>query len=74
MKDDIIHQFPERHIHFSAVINLDGLVKLLVDRSNLYAHQNDGEFHTNEQEMRVFSETNYIMSMNKLPTMESYWE
>ena len=53
MKHDIIHQFPERHIHFFAVINLDGLVKLLFDRSNLYAHQNDGEFHTNQHEMRV---------------------
>ena len=37
-KANIIHQFPEHHISFdvfSAVANLDGLVKLLVDESNL---------------------------------------
>ena len=41
LKADIIHQFPEHHITFHvffAVTNLDGLVKLLVDESNLYAH------------------------------------
>ena len=37
-KANIIHQFPEHHISFdvfSAVANLDGLVKLLVGESNL---------------------------------------
>ena len=77
MKADIIHHFPEHHIPFdvfSAVTNLDGLLKLLVDESNLYALQNGREFHTNEQEMRVCLGINYIMSINKLPTMKSYWE
>ena len=74
LKVDIIHQFSEHHIPFdvfSAVTNLDGLVKLLVDESNLYAQQNGREFHTNEQKMTVFLGINYIMSINKLPVIKS---
>ena len=77
MKGDIIHQFPEHHIPFdvfSTVTNLDGLVKPFVDESNLYAQQNGREFHTNKQEMRTFLGLNYIMSINKLPTIKSCWE
>ena len=57
LKADIIHQFPELLILFdvfSAVINLDGLPKLLVDESNLYTQKNGREFHTNKQETRAF--------------------
>ena len=77
LKTDIIHQFPEYHIHFdvfSAVTNLDGLVKLLVDESNFYTWQNGREFHTNKQDVRAFLGINFIMSINKLPTVKSYWE
>ena len=77
MKTDIIHQFPEHHIPFdvfSAVGNSYGLAKLLVNECNLYALQNGREFHTNKQEMRSFLGINYIMSVNKLPTIKSYWE
>ena len=75
MKADIIHQFPEHHIPFdvfSAVTNVDGLVKRLVDKLNLYVQQNGREFHTNEREMRAG--INYIMSIRKPPTVKSYWE
>ena len=54
LKVDIIFQFPEHHIPFdvfSAVTNLDGLIKVLVDESNLCAQQNRREFHTNEQQL-----------------------
>ena len=77
LKADIIHQVPEHHIPFdafSAVTNLDGLVKLFADESNLYVQQNNSEFHTNEQEMRAFFGINYIMSINKLPTIKHYWK
>ena len=76
LKAGIIHQFPERDIYFdvfSAVINFDKLAKLLDDEINLYAQQNGREFHTNEKEMRPFLGINYTMSINKLPTIESYW-
>ena len=54
---DMIHQFPEHHVPFdvfSAVTNLDGLVKLLVDEGKLRAQQNGKEFHTNEKEVQAF--------------------
>ena len=76
MKADVIHQFLERDIYFdvfSAVINFDRLVKLLDDEINLYAQQNGREFHTNEKEMRTFLGIDYTMSINKLPTINSYW-
>ena len=42
LKADIIHQLPEHHIpfeEFSAVTNLDGVVKLLVNESNFYGKE-----------------------------------
>ena len=77
LKADVILQFPEQRTPFyvfSAVSNLDGLVKLLVIESNFHAKQNGREFHTNEQEMRSFLEINYIMSINKLPAVKRYLE
>lgn len=59
---------------FSAVTNLQELVKILVEQSNIYAQQNGREFMTNDQEMSAFLGINYIMSINKLPTIKSYWE
>ena len=49
-------------------------IKLLVDENNLYDQQNGRKFHTKEQEMTVFLGINYIMSINKLPTIKGYWE
>ena len=77
LKADIIHQFPEHHIPFdifSVVTNFDGLVKLLVGESNLYAQQNGREFGTNKQEMRAFLGINYMIFINKLQTIKNYWE
>ena len=57
MKADIIHRFPEHQIPFdvfAAVTNVEGLIKLLADKSNLYTQQNDREFHTIENKMRGF--------------------
>ena len=75
LKADIIHQFPEHHIlfdAFSAVTNLDELVQLLVEVSNLYSQQNGRTSHTNKQEMTAFLRINYIMSINKLPILKRY--
>ena len=77
LKADIIYQFQEHLIPFdvfSAGTYLDGFVKLLADESNLYAQQNGREFHINKQEMRAFLGINYIVSINKTPTIQSYWE
>lgn len=75
LKADNIFQLREHHIPFdvfSAVTNLNGLVKLLADESKLYAQQNAREFHTNEPEIRAVLVINCIMSINKLPTIKIY--
>ena len=76
LRAGIIHQFPEHHTYvdvFFAVVNLDGLVKLFVNESNLYVQQNGREFHSNKKEMRAFLGINYIKSINKLLTIKSYY-
>ena len=47
---------------------------LIVVKSNLYAQQNGLEFQTNVKKMMAFLGINYIMSINQLSTVESYWE
>ena len=72
-----IDPLPEHHTPFdifSAVTDIENLIKLIVVESNLYAQQKGREFQTNEQEMRAFLGINYVMSINKLPTIKSYWE
>ena len=76
LRAGIIRQFPEHHTSvdvFFAVVNLDGLVKLFVNESNLYVQQNGREFHSNKKEMRAFLGINYIKSINKLLTMKNYY-
>ena len=50
---------------FLAVTNLDALVKIITEQSNLIGQENGRGFQTNEEEMMTF---------NKLPTIASYWE
>lgn len=50
---------------FLAVTNLDALVKIIIEQSNLIGKENGRGFQTNEEEM---------MTVNKLPTIASYWE
>ena len=56
------------------VTNIRDLVKLIVDQTNLYAQQNGREFRTDEKKMLAFLGINCIMSINQLPTIQSYWE
>ena len=74
---EVTHSFPDNHTPFdvfSVVTNLNILLELLVDQSNLYAQQNGREFKTNIDEMKAFLGINYFMTINKLPTIKSYWE
>ena len=50
------------------------IIYLIVVQSNLYAQQNGREFQTNAKEMMTFLGINYIMSINQLPIVQSYWE
>ena len=72
-----IDPLPDHHTAFdifSAVTDIENLIKLIVVKSNLYAQQKGRKFQTNEQEVRGFLGINYVMSINKLPTIKSYWE
>ena len=50
---------------FLAVTNLDALVKIITEQSNLIGQENGRGFQTNEEEMMTF---------NKLPTIARYRE
>ena len=66
---EITYPFPEHHTTFnvfSVVTNIDTLVKMIIEQSNLFAQENGREFQTNEEEMMTVN--------NKLPTIASYWE
>ena len=58
---------------FWKVNKLNEPINLIVVQSNLYAQQNGREFQTNAQIMMTFLGMNYIVSINQLPTVQSYW-
>ena len=67
--------FPEHHLTFnifSAVTNLDALVKIIFERRNLYTQQIGREFQTNEEKMKAFLGISYAISVNKLTTIKNY--
>ena len=73
----IVHPFPTHHTPFnifSADTDLDVVVKILVEQSNLHAQENGREFQANEEEMKAFLGINCVMTFYKLPTIPSYWE
>ena len=72
-----IDPLPEHHVPFDifpVVTGIDNLIKLIVVESNLYAQQKERQFQTNEQEARAFLGINYVMFVNKLSRINSYWE
>ena len=56
------------------VMQLDKLVTLIVTETNRYAQQNGRNFITKAAEMKAFLGMNYIIGVNKLPTIHHYWE
>ena len=58
---------------FSLVIGLQELLELIVEQSNLYAHQNGRNFTVTKEELKAFLGINFVMAINKLPTIAEYW-
>lgn len=54
---------------YDPVINLDVLIELLAQQSNLYSQQDRRNFLTNVEELKTFTGVNYIMPVNPLPSM-----
>ena len=59
---------------FRIVTNQDELKNLIVVQNNLHGQENGREFQTNVKEMMAFLGINYMMSINQLPTVQSYCE
>ena len=58
---------------FSLVSGLEELLELIVKQSNLYAHQNGRNFIVTKEELEAILGINFVMVINKLPTIAEYW-
>ena len=58
---------------FSLVTSLKELLDLIVEQSNLYAHQNGRKFTVTKEELNAFLGINFAMPINKLPPIAEYW-
>lgn len=56
------------------VINLNVLVEILVQQSNLYSQQNGRNFLISAKEMKAFNGVKYAMAVNQLPRIPMYWD
>ena len=52
---------------------IEELLELIVEQSNLYAHQNGRKFTVTKEELKAFLGINFVMTINKLPTIAEYW-
>ena len=57
----------------SLVTELEKLLELIVEQSNLYAHQNGRNFTVTKKELKVFLGINLVMAINKLSAIVEYW-
>ena len=58
---------------FSLMTGLEELLELIVKQSKLYAHQNGRNFTVTKEELKAFLGINFVMAINKLPTIGEYW-
>ena len=58
---------------FSLVIGLEELLELIFEQSNLYARQNGRNFTVTKKELKAYLAINFVMAINKLPTIAEYW-
>ena len=57
---------------FSLLTSLKGLLELIVEQSNIYAHENGRNFTVNKEELKALLGINFVVAVNKLPIAE-YW-
>ena len=55
------------------MIGLEELVELIVEQSNLYAHQNERNFTVTMEELKSFLGINFVLAINKLLMSAEYW-
>ena len=58
---------------FSLVTGHGELLELIVEQSNLYAHQNGRNFAVTQEKLKAFLGMNFVMGINKLPAIAEFW-
>ena len=58
---------------FQTVTGMNELLEIIVMKTNRCATQKGRNFETTEDEMKAFLGINFIMGINKLPSLEDYW-
>ena len=59
---------------FSFFTGLEELLEMIVEKSNLYAHQNGRNFTATKEELKAFSGINFDMAINQIATIVVYWK
>ena len=57
---------------FSLVTGLEELVELIIEESDLYAHQNGRNVTVTKEDLKVVLEINFAITINKLPTIAEH--
>ena len=76
LEDGVFYQFDKSALAFDIyeqVLNLDVLIELLVQQSNLYSQQNGRNILARVEEKKPFAGLKYIMAVNQFPTTSIYW-
>ena len=58
---------------FQTVTGMNELLEIIVTEMNRYATQKGRNIETTEDEMKAFFGINFVMGINKLPSLEGYW-
>ena len=56
------------------VLNAQELIDHIVSETNIHAAQKGSNFLTNHDELKAFLGMNYLMGINKLPSVANFWE
>ena len=52
---------------------LEELLELILEKSNIYAHQNGRNITVTKEELKAFLGQSFLMTINKLPRIVEYW-
>ena len=58
---------------FQTVAGMNELLEIIVTETNRYVTQKGRNFERTEDEMKAFLGINFIMGVNKFPSLEDYW-
>ena len=58
---------------FHTVTGMNELLEIIVTETNRYTTQKGCNFETTEDEINAFLGINFIMGINKLPSLEDFW-